>query len=422
MSCRAVFRVDHLGSAADNSGRAVLRRHFFLWAHRYTPHPNQNQNSSMSAINTVFLPGPIYKSLVADDDITFFRSKMHRHTPFQCESLRVNFDSDSVSGGKICRATLSRSGDCITDLFLRVELPAQANDDLGAAVNYVASNVYEMIDYVSISVGNQELDRLYGDFMWAWSELCESESTKQYSVDIAANNKAQTLICHLPFYFSRSFGTAQCLKIVAMQYHAVKVAVKWRAQAKLDALTNAAALSATASLQAEYVYLNMAERTKIANSALTEIVTEVQRATAYGLSGSASVDIPFNHAVKELVIVTKPAGDYLGSSGLARFGKVDLLLNNQSRFQDESIDAFFCHHGFRRSHSGSRADANGIAIVPFCLEPEKSMPTGHLNFSRIDSAKLKMENVTANTDVCVYARSINLLRVQNGLAGLAFSS
>ena len=60
---------------------------------------------------------------------------------------------------------------------------------------------------------------------------------------------------------------------------------------------------------------------------------------------------------------------------------------------------------------------------PFCLTMSKSQPTGTLNFSRIDNAKLMVNNVSGgNTLHRIYAVNYNILRIKNGMAGVAFGN
>jgi len=62
---------------------------------------------------------------------------------------------------------------------------------------------------------------------------------------------------------------------------------------------------------------------------------------------------------------------------------------------------------------------------PFCLSLPKSQPTGSLNFSRIDTAKLVINSpVSADSTkrAHVYAVNYNVLRIKNGMAGVAFGN
>jgi hypothetical protein len=58
----------------------------------------------------------------------------------------------------------------------------------------------------------------------------------------------------------------------------------------------------------------------------------------------------------------------------------------------------------------------------FAIDPESVLPTGQVNMSRIYNKNLYL-TLTGNLqdrDVRVYAKSYNILRIQNGLGGVLF--
>ena len=59
-------------------------------------------------------------------------------------------------------------------------------------------------------------------------------------------------------------------------------------------------------------------------------------------------------------------------------------------------------------------------MYPFCLETAKLQPTGTLNFSRVDSARLVTDAGTFDGDM--YGVNYNILRIENGMAGLMYSN
>jgi hypothetical protein len=67
---------------------------------------------------------------------------------------------------------------------------------------------------------------------------------------------------------------------------------------------------------------------------------------------------------------------------------------------------------------------NGIFIYSFALYPEDNQPSGSCNLSKIDdfSIDITVEPISYNkpANVRVYALSYNILRIINGIAGLAF--
>jgi hypothetical protein len=56
----------------------------------------------------------------------------------------------------------------------------------------------------------------------------------------------------------------------------------------------------------------------------------------------------------------------------------------------------------------------------FCLMTSSLQPTGTLNFSRVESAKIMSESMTI--DDPIYAVNYNILRIENGMAGLLYAN
>jgi hypothetical protein len=75
---------------------------------------------------------------------------------------------------------------------------------------------------------------------------------------------------------------------------------------------------------------------------------------------------------------------------------------------------------------GAGVIGEGAFLYPFCLDTNKLQPTGTLNFSRLDSARLSLEGTggfaaaSLNTDI--YAVNYNVLRVENGMGGLMYAN
>ena len=59
-------------------------------------------------------------------------------------------------------------------------------------------------------------------------------------------------------------------------------------------------------------------------------------------------------------------------------------------------------------------------VMPFCLDASKLQPTGTCNFSRMDSARVILDN--QNINGAIYAVNYNILRVQNGMGGLLYAN
>jgi hypothetical protein len=70
-----------------------------------------------------------------------------------------------------------------------------------------------------------------------------------------------------------------------------------------------------------------------------------------------------------------------------------------------------------------------VAVIPFCLDTAKVQPTGSLNFSRIDTFRLVCPSQTnfvqlskLGTGSYFYAVNYNVLRIQNGMGAVMYSS
>lgn len=388
----------------------------------------------MSASTTVYLPGAITDRLQSDSDVTFFQSVMSKHTPFAMESARVDFNLSKPVAGSTATATLPRSGDLITDIYLRV-------DGITGAGPY-EDWAFELIESLQLKIGHSTVQTVYGAYMWAWEQLSATDDQEQYSTGWT-NEKTSVMLC-IPFWFSRSNGAGSggCLKLISMQYHAVQVEIEWAGSFDFSSCDAGACdldlSGAEAYLMCDYIYLDNAERTSLASASFEEVIVETQKVTGVtNASGLTTIDCPLNHAVTELIVLTRPTGKTFAQAddALPRFDKLQLKLNNQDRFDKKSHDAAQFHHVYRRVHSGSRESAKGLAVIPFALAPELSVPSGSLNFSRIDSAKLEVvlkqdvvageggaPDVTTNTDVEIFARSHNILKTAMGLSGLLFAS
>ena len=109
----------------------------------------------------------------------------------------------------------------------------------------------------------------------------------------------------------------------------------------------------------------------------------------------------------------------VGSVGpLATF---KLILNGQDRFKEQSGKYFNQVQPFYH-HSGN--PYLGIYSYSFALKPEEHQPTGTCNFSRIDNAQVEVKSKAGSrcANMHMFAVNYNVLRIQSGMGGLAFSN
>jgi hypothetical protein len=117
-----------------------------------------------------------------------------------------------------------------------------------------------------------------------------------------------------------------------------------------------------------------------------------------------------------------PDGEFQEVGPLASFR---VILNGQDRFKDQSGKYFNQVEPYWH-HTGNPYP--GIYCYSFALKPEEHQPTGTCNFSRIDNAqvdvriKAAIDTTQAANTLEMYAVNYNVLRIQSGMGGLAFSN
>jgi hypothetical protein len=292
----------------------------------------------------------------------------------------------------------------------------------------------------------------------------------------------------LNFWFNRNPGLA--LPLIALQYHEVKVKMTFESLGNLSRHTatdgfdtdvvvgTSSILNVTPNfdLWCDYIYLDTDERRRFAQVSHEYLIEQLQISDNTITSTSPTIDLNFNHPVKELIwctrnesggdgsgrcqtLATTPAGDpTAGPVSLERIGgNWQLKLNGHDRFKERDTQ-YFTKTQVWQHHTGYggtptfgaallafaaddilRAGDDSIAVYSFALKPEEHQPSGTCNFSRIDNAQLvgraiqtpiaggTMTNVgtptTADTvKLTIFAVNYNVLRIMSGMGGLAYSN
>ena len=98
-----------------------------------------------------------------------------------------------------------------------------------------------------------------------------------------------------------------------------------------------------------------------------------------------------------------------------------LILNGQDRFK-EQYGKYFNQVQPYYHHTGN--PYAGIYVYSFALQPEEHQPTGTCNFSRIDNAQVWVALKAGGLSNIqkMFAVNYNILRIQSGMGGLAFSN
>ena len=410
--------------------------------------------------------------------ITFWKGLYKRHTNFAMEPFRINFTGQAAWGTKHS-AVIPRHADLLYSTYLEVVMPAGAfNNDQGRLG-------YNLIKYVELDIGGQQIDRLYGEWLYLWDSLTSdvtasaklwnlvgsgpnttnattSSSITTYTdpnATCTSGRPALPNVLYIPLSFFYTRNPAAALPLIALQYHEVKLDLQWNTADQIAGNFNSASSlpqPVQAAIYVDYIYLDTEERRRMAQESHEYLIEQTQFNEDKGIATyNNRIDLTFNHPVKELVWVVQPTeyrqckaaqGGRQSATRLQPFTyDVDavesqwLQINGQDRL-DKRYGDYFGQVQAYQHHSGLKATVQGTTIptpqygiynYSFALRPEEHQPSGTCNFSRIDTATIVMNldgNVPLNPstdrtyDVRVYAVNYNILRIMSGMAGLAYSN
>ena len=133
---------------------------------------------------------------------------------------------------------------------------------------------------------------------------------------------------------------------------------------------------------------------------------------------------PFYNGLSETEPNTLECRSHQGIYDNCPVASVSLNLNGHDRFSPRDGEYFWLCQPYQ--HHRRVPHDHWLGMYSFCLKPEEHQPSGTLNFSRIDAARLTMHfkshTSECRRDVYVYALNYNVLRILSGMGGLAFSN
>jgi hypothetical protein len=429
--------------------------------------------------------------LTGNPQITFFMVVYRRHTNFAIEAIQQTFSGQAAFGNSVT-SVISRNGDLIHKAYLQVTVPYLTNykyndSNTDRYVNYLG---LRLINYVTIEIGGQQIDKHYADWLYIWNELslplgkkygyermvgADGDITSS-SVDSASstvNKNDHTLYIPLEFWFCRNIGLS--LPLIALQYHEVKLKIQFEDMEKCIAkqsVSGSGALTSdttgqftnkvfpSATLWIDYIFLDTDERKRFAQNSQEYLIEQLQFTGSETLTGTnPNYKISYNHPCKELIWIAKPTANstnphhwynytnddspayevtdftsfgrgFASSNVLSSvyptgdnpFKSCLLQLNGNDRFAQREGEYFSLVQPYQ--HHTNIPKNKGINVYSFALKPEEHQPSGTLNMSRIDTAKLyvTMKKSGFEGNISIFAVNYNVLRIMSGMGGLAYSN
>jgi|TARA_B100001758_G_scaffold163274_1_gene140818 hypothetical protein len=348
--------------------------------------------------------------ITGDPEVSFFRQSYKRHTNFAMKPERMDYIGTFGANNEITIPIRSK-GDLMSYIWIEDTNIANVQNNNNGLFSQNASNPTEF----SLYIGGQKVAQLDSLFIQGVHNPLLRDSAAKASYAVTTNNKKAN---HggdhyvIPFFFSEDY--TRCLPLVALQYHDVEIRIKCR-----DGYTPAG----TPKVWGNYIYLDTEERKFFTDNEHDLLFTQTQ----YQLATNTDTEIDltyFNHPVKSIHLVSgKATGNDWDSE--FTFSKSSLYINGTPLFEETS--PVYHHTVVPEMHSSDLPDdiLEDLPTFtwPFCISLSRSNPTGTLNFSRIDNAKLSLTGPSGGNALHrVYAVNYNILRVKQGMGGVAFGN
>ncbi len=357
--------------------------------------------------------------ITGDPQVSFFRQNYKRHTNFSIKPERMDYIGTFESGNEVSIPIKSK-GDLLSYVWIEnANINSRANDDSifrsigpGGSVSETSPTEF------SLWIGGQEVTKLDTLFINTVHNTLYNESSAKASCAMTTQDGGDNVSTGsyvIPFFFSEDW--TKSLPLVGLQYHEVEIRIKCR--------NGTFSLGSSPKVYGSYVFVDTDEREFFANGEHELLITQTQHQPMS--ASDTSIDLTyFNHPVKAVHIAAGNGNDS-GDRQVTSYAFTDasMFINGVPLFENMT-------HEYHRNVVPSRhcsilnttVDSEQIYTWPFCLTMNKSQPTGTLNFSRIDNAKININAPSdANLDMIrAYAVNYNILRIKNGMGGIAFGN
>jgi len=327
--------------------------------------------------------------IVGDPEISFFSSTFKRHANFS-QSIEKQTIHGGVKNNSMSSVQFERTGDMLSYVYFTL-------DDTNQALDIQRWDT--IIDKVELYIGGSLVDSQ------------DSIFTEKIAIDTFAQNVSKSANGTHPGVSARSYfyplrfffceGPQCALPLVALNYHNVEIRIHWAT----------AASNYNVECFANYYYIDNEERGNIASRKHDLLITQVQKNIP---SGTTIQDLTFNHPVKYIASSdTEIDGALTSPTNKVKLNINGIDVSNFRWGKPHYIDVMnYYHTNFVTSPD--------FFLYCFCLSTSSLQPTGSLNFSRLSSAKIMSETMSITHPI--YAVNYNILRIENGMAGLLYAN
>lgn len=251
--------------------------------------------------------------LTGNPQITFFKIVYRRHTNFAIETVEQTFIGN-VDFGKRISSKITRNGDLVTKMYLRITL--NSVNPNGSSFAWTRRIGHAIVNTVEIEIGGTTMDRQYGTWLDIWYELArQGDHDLGYanmigdipSLTTYDNSIKPQYVLYVPlqFWFNRFVGLA--IPLIALQYQDTYVHFTISpvlnlviSDCKFDVASNVSLGDIT--ILVNYVYLDTDERRRFALVGHEYLMEQVQFTGLEPVTTDAmTYTVNFNFPVKELI-------------------------------------------------------------------------------------------------------------------------
>ena len=360
-------------------------------------------------------------------EVTYFIEKYTGATQFAYRVDEIQFQADYNTFGGEGYSVLSKSGDLISRLYLKLPMPPV----LTAGTPVLNSAGTLMIKYIELYIGSQLVERLWGEFIEMMMDLTVPKTKQGALASLTGKGRTTSLATYtIPIPFS---CIEKGLPICAIDED-VTVKVVWYPASIFSGVSGAVKFDGV--LNVEYTYLNHREVEYIKKTPQLFIFEQCQRVQFFAPAGLNLVTCPLQlvNAVSEMFIVIQNSSaqgyDYsttasptVNTGAIDQLSSLTLFFNTTERIQSQIGNPMFLRN-IQALEFHTRIPDRLFYMYSFCLDPENPTPSGHVNFSRIPQQSLvvNMNTSADNRTITVYALNYNFLGFNEGKVTSMFSN
>lgn len=410
-----------------------------------------NNVASYMLTGVFYTSSPVTNVTITSSDSTFrqvFNFSLGLAPPY---TISVPFRVSNTTPSYGVTLNTFQAGATVTSGTYLTVGPIASNTLIGGFQTY---NYYDGVGSIAIvnadlKVGGQTIQSITGEYIEVWNELnvpYENQPGLQllsgkYDTQTSVGPPGRTYYVNLPYYF---YGNPELsLPITALGRQDVEVWVTFNNFSNLTSVsvTNP---TITATIITEYAYLSNPEIDWFQNHRLDYVITQCQYDSFQLAQGfqNAIFDLKFKNPIKELFFLIHPntnlpynyttpgGGTDALTFGLTFNGEDAFLTATINTLYVGAIEPFVTHVNFfsqPRVLTAQQPNQYGrqFYMYSFSTNPFGTLSSGQINFSRIRQVLLEMNigntalNYPAKT-FNVIALSQNILRIENGIAGIMF--